>query len=423
MNIERRKAFRQTLLTLGVFLILVTLAGAVHKYRASWALQEYLNEVAAQGYPIALIELNDWYLTPPLGENAADYYVEAFKVLNPSPMQRKEPGFAGGPPFSFEAMRQAYKQTSEKAVTEWLDDNEAALALLYEGAKLQQCRYPVDMSDGHELDLPHLPMIEESVQLLRVDALRHQHEGRPEESAKALVAALALVDSLRYEPTVLAQRTRHAQYMIVQNAVRNMAIAHAVPPHAARIVTDALLATPGFSSKARSLATERVAHAALVDDASKRYSDYDNEYDGSFLRYYLYDLLVPLRALAYDYLGFRELDALYLSQALHELTLAFEKPIDEQYDALMAAKPMLDEAPDILWVSADELPAYFGVRDWESVVQQERNFTAADVAAKSFRATEGRTATSIEALVPKYINVVPIDPLTGAPIVIETNEQ
>jgi hypothetical protein len=42
-----------------------------------------LDEIRRQRYPVTLAELDKWYPQAPPGDNAADVYLQAFKLLTP----------------------------------------------------------------------------------------------------------------------------------------------------------------------------------------------------------------------------------------------------------------------------------------------------------------------------------------------------
>ena len=64
-------------------LILALIAGAVHNYLATRALNHHLAAIHTQGYPVTLEERNAYYPEPPEGQNAADHYLKAFGGLVP----------------------------------------------------------------------------------------------------------------------------------------------------------------------------------------------------------------------------------------------------------------------------------------------------------------------------------------------------
>src|SRR5262245_22460285 len=102
-----------------------------------------LDAIRQAGYPVTLIEYNEWYVTPPASENAATVYQQAFEALAPE------------------------KSSSLPSVAK----NQKALELLHQAASFKKCRYPIDLTKGAGALLPHLGKIKTCALLLSQDAV------------------------------------------------------------------------------------------------------------------------------------------------------------------------------------------------------------------------------------------------------------
>ncbi len=67
-----------------VIFIIVAMAIGLGGYIALVPTEDSTDALRAKGYPTTLEELEEWYLEPPPGENAAEYYVQAGILLNRS---------------------------------------------------------------------------------------------------------------------------------------------------------------------------------------------------------------------------------------------------------------------------------------------------------------------------------------------------
>ena len=197
-----RKKWRKTIGCLVVpLIVLLLLGGAFFAFRiyCSGRVQAELDAIAEPGYPVTLEALNAWY-PEPMGENAADTYLRAFAkfveppdepadvYMAPSPRDANLPIVGSG---QLPAAGEPLPEEMREAIEQYLEANREALELLHEAAGIEECRYPLDMTDGHALLLSHLQKIRAGTRLLRLEALHHAHRGDGEKAAHSLSAALA----------------------------------------------------------------------------------------------------------------------------------------------------------------------------------------------------------------------------------------
>src|SRR5258708_25304175 len=74
------KAFRRMRTALIIVFILAALYAA-YRYTLHRMVEAKLDEIRKQGYPVTLAELDKWYPQVPSGENAANVYLQAFKLF------------------------------------------------------------------------------------------------------------------------------------------------------------------------------------------------------------------------------------------------------------------------------------------------------------------------------------------------------
>jgi hypothetical protein len=158
-----------------------------------------------QGLPFTLKELEKWHAYPK-GDNAADVYLEAFKLLVSPP-----PGESDLPFVVRSALPPRGEPLPAKTITairKFSATNRPAMKLLHEAAKIKNCRYPIDLREGFELLSPHYSQLKRAGQLFNLEALRLVEDDRMDQAVEQFAAAFAAADSLASEPTVIAQLLR-----------------------------------------------------------------------------------------------------------------------------------------------------------------------------------------------------------------------
>jgi hypothetical protein len=168
------------LLALGVPLLALCSVGcgrAKTSGPVSVAVSNHLAAIAAAGEPVTLEQLGRIYEVPPDAENAAPLYAQAFAAVRSEGLNT--PSF--------------------------LADNREALALLLKAADRPLCRYPVALTNGATVLLPHLYKIRICATLLRDEAVSQVRRGHTDSATTALLAGFRLARSLDNEPLLTSK--------------------------------------------------------------------------------------------------------------------------------------------------------------------------------------------------------------------------
>lgn len=168
-------------------------------------LSEKSNEaLRAKGYPTTLGELDDWYVTPPAGENAADYFLEAGILLERSsfpdltllPIVGDAASWPLGTPMP-DDMREV--------VGAYLSHESSAFDLLDEGAQFENARYPVNLNLGPTgMLFAHLKSLRYSVRGQKIRTLYFSGQADTVGLMKEYETLVSIARSLRAEPTLIA---------------------------------------------------------------------------------------------------------------------------------------------------------------------------------------------------------------------------
>ena len=174
-------------LTIGTIAIALTLtlggcgisqsAGGPKDDAVALGISNRLAAIAAAGDPVTLEALDQLYVTPPAGENAAPLYEQAFAAI----------------------------KNQDATSTKFVADNIMAVPLLEKAAERKACRYPVVLTDGAVAKLPHLTKFKQAVTLLQMVAVNQAAKKRPDAATTTLLAGLSLAHSLDKEPFVISK--------------------------------------------------------------------------------------------------------------------------------------------------------------------------------------------------------------------------
>ena len=172
--------------------------------------QQVLDQLRADGYPITLEELNELYAQVPPAENAAIILEEAVGV-------HKRPG-DDVPIVGINAQTlkrgEAWSDTSKLAAREFLEANAEVRSRLSIATQKSGCRFPLDLTEGHSVRLPHLAKMKAFAQMLAVEAELAMEEDRPEAVAQPLLDGLIIAEFLNPEPLLISQLVRIASLAI-----------------------------------------------------------------------------------------------------------------------------------------------------------------------------------------------------------------
>jgi hypothetical protein len=182
----------------GVLAVALVVAGLMAS--RAYAKKQSAPAPAASGQPDlprTLAELNAWYVEPAKGENAAEFYLRAFSIMKVSSFKLLAPT----------AKMPSFMKSNLQGI---VSSNRDALQLLREGARHEQSRYALDLTQGFETLLPHLGKLREATKITMYSATLHAEEQNGKEATEDVLAALALGRSLQAEPLLLSQFIRAA---------------------------------------------------------------------------------------------------------------------------------------------------------------------------------------------------------------------
>ncbi|MEA3226147.1 MAG: hypothetical protein U9Q07_09365, partial [Planctomycetota bacterium] len=192
-----------------VIMVLLLVAGcafAIFRLSLRSKLNARIEAIRAAGYPVTLTELDEWYAIPDDAENAAYTIISALSF-------RVEPHYTQFVPMvgpmELPARTEPLAEDTRGFTALYIIDNKEALELLHAGAAIEHCRYPVDLSAGHEVLLNDLSSLKKCVQLLNLEAIS-RIDSEPSLSARSIISAFGIARSFEREPIIVCQLVRIA---------------------------------------------------------------------------------------------------------------------------------------------------------------------------------------------------------------------
>ena len=378
---------------------------------AAARLEAQVQRIRRAGHPASLEELNARYHRPPKGPNAAPIYLAAFARLDAIGDQARE--LERGLPIVGERELprpgQSLDPATVAALRGWLALHRDALALLHKAAGVRECRFPLDLTKGFALEVPHLARMRQAVRLLALEAIEAASRGDGKAVAGAMVAALRASRALRSEPILMSALVRTACDSITVETLQ-WCLGVTRPPGPALLPVQRLLAAE---------ATENFILDAMIGErcfgiGAWKQLEKDAGRDlaaalGGGLRAPLGLGLIP-RALW-------NTDKAFYLRMMNDYVDALSLPAPRRYtEAALVGRNLQERVPRWCLLSRMLLPALERVFQVAQRNAARCSTAAVAVACLRYRARKGRFPDDLGHLVPEFIEAVPLDPFNGKPL-------
>lgn len=395
-------------------LFLIPLAGVIAivswRVRLSHSVERQLAAIRAAGLPTNGDELNTWYVTPPESENAALVITQSFALLTNLPDARKSK-------FSDVLVGRAKPLADEnrKMVEDYVALNTSALERARQGAALPKSRYPVDLSLGLDLPLPHLYNVKTLAQIAGFKAMLAADAGRPDEATDLLKTGLALARSLDSEPIVLSQLVRVSMLTIISADLQSCLSSGGFDDAKLAELSADFAAAEKTNLMARALIGERAMHIPYFHMSWAQINRFEaNDESGNT------PIGKPLPGREPGLLritGFFQRDLNFFLKTMAGGIAESEKSPPES----LRETKLFDDASELAArhyhiLSSMFLPALSRVTLREASGLARIRTARAALAVERFRLVTGRLPEKLGDLVPHYLDSVPIDPFDGAPL-------
>ena len=374
-------------------------------------LEAYKQDARAHGYPVTLEELNAWYPAVPDNENAALVYEEAFAL-----MQAVDPGCEQ----LSELWDQRDAQLSNSAHTpdltieiRYVDSQADALAKLEEASHMKCARFPVDFTQGLEVNRDHIPFFRAGARLLILIADQAFAQGDTEEAANRYIQMLAMARAGGAEPRVDAQLIRMNVDRLAFDELER-ALSHSTLNAPELAALDAAWSDAHRpDALARACAGERCIMTGTLDAllSGNLQSDSPEYKVVQFVDAKIPKSFARVKAFARPYTNYEEL-IIYrgLADAIPEG--------EPDWPALCANPPLTKATVNSRAPFAGELlPALAKVYGTFIIDEAIHKVARTSLAIERYRLDHGALPESLEACVPEYVPAeVIIDPYNGEPL-------
>ncbi len=364
------------------------------------------------GLPQTLAELNTWYVEPPEGQNAANFYQPAFDALQISTADRNSTTLPLVGSGKLPSVESPVPANVKSAVSSFLKRNQTAWESLQKAAKFEQCRYPLDFNQGSELLLPHLAKIKQAAQLSVLFALQQSDSGNREQAAEGVFTALAVARSLEKEPLLIDQLVRVASVAITVEGLEQTVNRVSLPPASLERLQRSFQQSEAFDTEGtgfmRALVGERANGLALFDMPPEKLLE-DLSKSGTKP-----EDAAKLAAHIKDVKKMKVERQFYL-ETFQEVLTAHKQAFPDRLKAGENVPKRVEEATqkEFLFVSLF-MPALGAGFSKEAGGLACERLALTAIALERFRAThENKYPSSLNELAPEFLASVPQDPFDG----------
>ena len=405
MNNRERVARNPRKIKISHVLIVLLLAGiavfAIFRLRVRFRLRDRIEAIRAAGYPATCAELDRWYNIPHDVENAAYTMEEAFMMLNPWDKEKSKSlpvaGRAELPPRT-----EPIPTEMKTLIAEYVADNNEALELLHEAAKIEHCRYPIDLSAGFAARLPNLSEIRKTVFLLELEAVLHADDGNVTAAMRSIDAAFGVARSLAGQPLNISQ--------LIRAACQNKAV-QTVEQVVNRIeLTDEQL----IELIERVRKSEQICgmSCAFAGERCMGLSFFQNPQSLDPGVFGGGTPTGPVLAF-YGAAGLADADAVIYLDLMDGYMKSTELPLHERQRAVDALGAKLQSTSKVHVLLHTIMPALSRITTIELRSVAQLRTAQAGLSVQRYRLTAGKLPDKLADLVPTYLESVPKDPFDG----------
>lgn len=405
------------MVAIGVLVVLVVvLAGIVFgRLHARPSSPANPADLANDGFPHSLKEIDTAYAQPPAGQNAATVYSQGFDALQIAnvgsfnvPLLGK-----GAPP----PLGSPIPVSMKSSVAGVVRANKDALRFFAQGAEFEQSRYPVDLTAGLEAPFPHLIKIKNAVQLVALAQMVDAENHDAKQAAKDVRTALALGRSLVPEPSLISQLVRATTVEMAVRSWERTANRVSLPNESLKELLRIFQKLEDYESAGEAfkhgLAADGAMWIAMFGTPQK------------LVEFISAPGVLNVTAAQRDRLfgrlqqgGSLREEKADLESAFHQILSARNAGFPDRLKTEKVVYHRLEEAePQKGLLMRALLPGYKDVTGKEAACLASLRLGLTAVALEQFRAAnDNRYPASLSELTPQYLAAIPADPFDGQPL-------
>lgn len=404
---EKPRRKRKVLRTLLIVLVVIIAGFVFFRIILRAKLQARLDAISAAGYPVTCAELDDWYAMPESAENAADYMTEAFSHFHKLEEGEESELMPVVGRAKLPLRTEALAEETKTLITGYLADNEQTLELLHKGAAIEHSRYPIDLSKGFEALMPYLSDIRTGTRLLKLEAVVHAENDKPQMAVGSIASSIGLARSLSKEPLLISQLVRIACQTLavstVERVINRTEFTDAQLVSLSRILANA----EDPSAMVRAFAGERCVGASIFKmPAAQIPRMLDMAGDRPHL-------LGVLAISLYKFVGLADMDAAVYLDLMNDYIKAMQLPPHQRQEAASAVDTKFGEISRIHVFLRVIMPALSRVTTLDVRTIAQVRTAQAGLAIERYHLATGKLPDSLSNLLPAYLDTTPKDPFDG----------
>ncbi len=383
----RSRGLRPWHVILGIVLLLVAAVSIWFFIQANRA-RSGLQALRAQGQPTSYNEWKQLYQVPPGTENAAELYMMASRAYY-KPDHDAELPYVGKtklPPLG-----EPIPATMVEAMEAFLKQNEQVLELLRKARGIEQCHYDWDPLG----EMPDLKMVRSSAQLLVTAAMLKAHQGDTEAALAYIEDALATARSVRNEAGLVCYLVRQSCTAIsihaLERALNTTTFTEKQLVKADRLLTEAM----STMDLTKAWIGERCGLIECIEDPSR-----SGSLNGAAM-------IIP---------GLRDVGMADMLDYMGDCIEASKLPPMERTTRIKEIFDGLNDLSGIHIVAKIVAPALGRIAEIDTRCRMNVTTAHIALAVERYRLATGQLPEDLGALVPKYLDRVPVDFYDGQPI-------
>lgn len=396
-KIRRKLKFSHILIML---LLIAVCAFAVFRLSLRFKLRARFDAIRAAGYPVTLTELNELYTIPENAENAAYTIIDAFSYyqLGDQAKLKSLPIIGKG---KLPARTEPLAEETKALATQYTADNQQALELLHKAAAIKHCRYPVDLSLGHETQMPYIRDIKRGAQLLSLEAVLHSEDNKSRLAARSVTSIFGIANSLAKEPLPISQLVCTAcQGLAISSLERIVNRAEFTDEQLVKL-TQTVSNAEDLSTMSWAFAGERCWGISMLKNPASLSLEGDYKIPSA--------LILEL----YKALGLADRDAVIYLDLMNDYMETIQLPLHQRQRAAGTIEAKLKATLKnhiLLYVIMPAFSRFLTINI--SSIAHLRTARVA-LAVQRYRLVTGNLPDTLADLVPTYLDTVPKDPFDG----------
>jgi len=363
-------------------------------------LQARIDAIRAAGYPVTCAELDKWYTIPENVENAAYTIIDAFSYYKQWDKAKSKSlpvvGRAELP-----SRTEPLVEEMKALVTQYIADNNEALELLHAGAKIENCRYPLDLSAGFETKLSNLSEIRTAGFLLKLEAILHAENGDGKLATHSAISCFGIARSLTKEPATISQLVHAACQTVAISTVEQVINRTGLTDEQLIELVECVNNTERIFDMSCAFVGERCMGLSFFKAPGSVNPDI---IEG-----------IPVRPILelYKAVGMADADAIIYLDIMDGYIKSARLPLHKRQEAVKAIDARLQSTSQIHILLHAIIPGLARITTIELRTIAQLRTARVALAIERYRLAAGRLPDALTDLVPAYLDAVPTDPFDG----------